>query len=323
MVEPGSLAPNSSDDRPSQMTRPEREAASRIQRLVDMLPRGFFSRTTQFILDAAACAVSLCLAYQLRFDSAVPPAHQAVMWAWMLLLPVMRPALMWALGGYDRIWRYFNLHDGMVLAVTSLPPTMFIVLVRYGLWRSLWVAQVPVSVIVMEYLLFVGLAGGVRALRRISFEAAGGRGPRLRALIIGTEASLPAALRHISSHHEISVVGLLAPDSKLHGLRIGGFWVLGEPATLGRLLTARAVDLVLIADAGLDSIGDMVATATEFGVDVRLLPSAENVLKGDVRVSTSPRPEDVLQDRAVLAEPHRNVVEAFRSRVVLITGAGG
>ncbi|HVP42922.1 MAG TPA: nucleoside-diphosphate sugar epimerase/dehydratase [Terriglobales bacterium] len=305
------------------MSRPEREAASYIQRVMELLPSGFFSRTTQFLFDAIACAISLYLAYQLRFDSAVPPMHRMVMWAWMLLLPVMRPALMWALGGYDRIWRYFNLHDGLVLAVTSLPPTMFMALVRFGLWRSLWMAQVPVGVIVIEYLLFVGVAGTVRSLRRMSFEAALGSGPRLRALIVGTEGSLPAALRHISSHHEISVVGLLAPDAKLHGLRIGGFWVLGEPAVLGRLLTSGAVDLVLIADAGLDSIGDLVATATEFGVDVRLLPSAENVMKGDVRVSTSPRPEDVLQDRAVLAEPHPNVVEAFRSRVVLITGAGG
>ena len=305
------------------MSRPERVAASRFQAMVDLLPRRFFSRSTQFAIDASLCTVSLYLAYQLRFDSAVPSLHRSVMWAWMLVLPVIRPALMWALGGYDRIWRYFNLHDGTVLAVTSVPPTLFILLVRFGLWRSLWVAQVPVSVILIEYLMFVGLAGGIRALRRLSFEASRGGGNKLRALIVGTEDSLPAALRHISGHHEISVVGLLAPDSKLHGLRIGGFWVLDEPAALGRLLTAGAVDLVLIADAGLDSIGEMVATATEFGVDVRLLPSAENVLKGDVRVSTSFKPEDVLQDRAVLAEPHPNVVEAFRSRVVLITGAGG
>ncbi|MBZ5647212.1 MAG: polysaccharide biosynthesis protein [Acidobacteriia bacterium] len=305
------------------MSRLERAAASRIQAIVDSLPRSVFSHTTQFTLDAAVCATSLYLAYQLRFDSAVPAGHRSVMWAWMLVLPVIRPALMWALGGYDRIWRYFNMHDGIVLAVTAMPPTIFLALIRYSLWRSLWVAQVPVSVITIEYLMFVGLAAGMRALRRLSFEAARGGGPRLRALIVGTEDSLPAALRHITAHPEISVVGLLAPDSKLHGLRIGGSWVLDEPAALGRLLAGGAVDLVMIADAGLHSIGDMVATATEFGVDVRLLPSAANVLKGDVRVSASPRPEDVLQDRSVLAEPHPNVVDAFRSRVVLITGAGG
>ena len=323
MDEAGISARSQSEQRPSRMSEAERHAASRLQRMLDKLPRRFFNRTTQLMMDAALCAVSLYLAYQLRFDSAVPPGHQAVMWAWMLVLPVIRPALMWALGGYDRIWRYFNLHDGTMLAVTSLPPTIFMLLVRYGLWRSLWVAQLPVSVILVEYLMFLGLAGGLRALRRVSFESARGSGPRTRALVVGTEDSLPAALRHISSHAEISVVGLLAPDSKLHGLRIGGFWVLDEPAALGRLLTAGAVDLVLIADAGLSSIGEMVATATEFGVDVRLLPSAENVLKGDVRVSTSPKPEDVLHDRPVLTEPHPQVVEAFRSRVVLITGAGG
>ncbi len=322
MEVPGSASVGA-NERPSGMSRLVRPAASSFHAIVSSLPGGFFSRTTQFALDAMVCVISLFLAYQLRFDGAVPPNHGAVMWAWMLLLPVIRPALMWALGGYDRIWRYFNLHDGIVLAVTSLPPTVFMLLVRYTLWRDLWVTRLPVSVILIEYGAYVVLGASLRALRRVSFEASRTTGSKVRALIVGNEDSLPAALRHVTTHAEISVVGLLAPEAKLHGLRIGGFWVLDEPSALGRLLAAGAVDLVLMADANMHCIGDVVSTATDFGVDVRLLPSATNVLKGDVRVSAPARPEDLFQDRPVTAEPHPAVAEAFRSRVVLITGAGG
>ena len=181
------------------------------------------------------------------------------------------------------------------------------------------------SVILMELLLFLVLAAGVRALRRVTFESSrGSAAAARRALVVGTADTLDAALRHVSSYPEVTVVGLLAPESKLQGLRIAGFSVMDEPGALPRLLASHAVDLVLIADASLDSIAGTVATATEFGVDVRLLPSAANIIRGEVRVSAQPRPEMAFVDRAAnLLPPHPDVVASFRNRTVLVTGAGG
>lgn len=297
----------------------------RLAALTDRLPEQLLSRGIQFSLDALACICALYLAFELRFEGAIPPRQQAVMWAWMLLLPLLRPGLMWALGGYDRIWRFFNLRDAVVLGVTSLPPTLFLLSMRYGLGSRLWETAVPASVILMELLLFLLLAAGVRTMRRMTFESsrrstAAGR----RALLVGNADTLDAALRHVSSFPDVTVVGLLAPESKLHGLRIAGFSVMDEPGALPRLLASHAVDLVLIADASLDSIAETVATANEFGVDVRLLPSAANIIRGEVRVSALPRAELAFEDRAAnLLPPHPAVVESFRGRTVLVTGAGG
>ncbi len=143
----------------------------RLAVLSDRLPEKFFHRGNQLGFDAAACAVALYIAFQLRFEGAVPGPQQAVLWAWMLLLPALRPGLMWALGGYDRIWRYFNLRDALVLAFTSLPPTLFMLAMRYGFGKKTWQAAVPSSVILMELLLFLVMAGGLRALRRVTFES--------------------------------------------------------------------------------------------------------------------------------------------------------
>ncbi len=318
----------SSPERPigesSGLRRLLRSALRTSVALMERVPTVLFSRTVQFGLDALLTAIALFLAYQLRFDGSVPYPHRTVMWAWMLLLPVVRPALMWAFGGYDRIWRYFNLHDAIVLGITALPPTFMMLVVRYGFAHKLWVAQVPASVIAMEFMLFLALGAGLRSFRRITFESARRSGARRRALIVGTEDSVASALRHVAAHPDMHVVGVLAPDARLHGMRIGGAWVLDEPSALPKLLAARSVDVVLIADAGLDSVGEIVATATDFGVDVRLLPSASNVLHGEVRVSTPPDPARVFSKEAVAAQPpHSAVVEAFHDRVVLITGAGG
>lgn len=297
----------------------------RLAALSDRLPEKFFSRGNQLGLDALACACALYLAFLLRFEGAIPGPQQAVLWSWMLLLPALRPALLWTLGGYDRIWRFFNLHDALVLGFSSLPPTLFMIVMRYGFGRRSWEAAIPGSVILMELLLFLVLAAGIRALRRMTFESSRrSASAGLRALVVGNADTLDAALRHVSSFPDVTVVGLLAPESKLRGLRIAGFSVMDEPGALPRLLASQAVNLVLIADASLDSIAETVATATEFGVDVRLLPSAANIIRGEVRVSAQPRPETAFVDRAAaLLPPHPDVLRGFRGRTVLVTGAGG
>jgi FlaA1/EpsC-like NDP-sugar epimerase len=297
----------------------------RLAAVADRLPGQFFSRGNQLALDAAACAVALYLAFQLRFDGAVPLPQRVVMWSWLLLLPALRPGLTWALGGYDRIWRFFNLRDAVGLGVISLPPTLFLLLLRYGFPRQSWDSAIPGGVALVELVLFLALAAGIRALRRLTFEysrrtASAGT----RALVVGTADTLDAALRHVSSFPDVTVVGLLAPESNLHGLRIAGFSVMDEPGALPQLLASHAVDLVLIADASLDSIAETVATASEFGVDVRLLPSAANIIRGEVRVSAQPRVELAFEDRpTTLSPPHPDVMENFRDRTILVTGAGG
>ena len=300
-----------------------RTTVAALARLFDRLPIAFYGRGTQMVLDAALCALALYLAFQLRFDGAVPHEYRVVMWTWVLALALARPLVLLVLGGYHGIWRYFNLHDAMVLAFTAMPPTLFLLVLRYGFGRTWW-ARVPASIIVIEYGAFLAMAVSLRALRRATFEASPQhRQQRVRALLVGNDATLPAALRHVTSHPELQVVGLLAPEPGLRGRHIGGCAVIDTPEALPRLLAANAAELVLIADARVDAIGDVVATATEFGVDVRLLPSAGNVIHGDVRVAAQQDPAAFLNGRAATANPQAAVVECFRGRVVLITGAGG
>jgi UDP-N-acetylglucosamine 4,6-dehydratase len=316
------LAPDLSGVRTPSSLRLGRSLLESLARFFDRLPMAFYGRGTQMILDAALCSIALYLAFQLRFDSAVPAEYRIVMWTWVLALALARPLVMLVLGGYAAIWRYFNLHDAMVLAFTALPPTAFLLVLRYGFSHKWW-ARVPASIIVIEYGAFVALAASLRALRRTTFEVSPQRQQRVRALLVGNDATLPAALRHVVSHPKLHVVGLLAPEPWLRGRQIGGCAVIDTPEALPRLLAANAADLILIADARVDAIGDLVATATEFGTDVRLLPSAGNVIRGDVRVAAQHDPAAVLNGRASAAQPPAAVVESFRGRAVLITGAGG
>jgi FlaA1/EpsC-like NDP-sugar epimerase len=285
-----------------------------------------YSRATQYVIDICIASFALWVAYLLRFDWAIPVNHVATMWLWLMVLPLARVFSLWVFGCYNAIWRYFSLTDATRIVWASMPAAVLLLVFRYILFRKYSLSSVPVSVIVLETCIFLTCVGGVRVARRMTFEGNLRTGVvRKRTLLVGSPDSLAGTLRQVSVYPDANVVGMLSPDRKAHGLRIGGFAVVDEPAALPELLVSRSVDLVLIADASLDSIGAMVATASEFGAEVRLMPSAADIVRGDVRVSILPKVDETLIDRAVVAEAEVDprVIEAFRDRTVLVTGAGG
>jgi FlaA1/EpsC-like NDP-sugar epimerase len=295
-----------------------------LGRAIDRLPRPLFSRWGQVFIDSILSITAIWFSYQLRFDFAVPRNYQQMLWIWAASFSLLCPFCIWILGGYRGIWRHFNLNDALLFALGATPPTVVALCVRFGWPGMMGKAGLPLTVIVADYGVFLMLGLSIRSLRRILYEASLHGGKRKRTLLVGSEAGLASALRQVALHSEVFVVALLTHDVKLHGTRISGFEVLDGPTTLPKQLARGEIDLVLIADADPDSIGNMIETAMQFGVEVRLLPSAANIISGDVRVSTMPRPEFALEHPVTLVnETHPAVVETFRGRSVLITGAGG
>jgi FlaA1/EpsC-like NDP-sugar epimerase len=300
------------------------EFAAQLGRAIERLPRPLFSRWVQIAVDALLAMTSLWLAWQLRFDFNVPLVYRIVMPASALLLAVARPVCLWAVGAYKSIWRYFNLSDALAIALGAITPTAIMLVLRLGWIHTHPKAVLPYTVITLEYGVFLLFAIGLHGLRRLLYEASLSISTPKRTLLIGSLEGLATAVLQISLQPGISVIGLLSPDVRLHGSRINGFTVLESLAALPKLLARGGVDLVLIADVDVEAIGDAVATAMELGVETRLLPSAEHVISGDVRVSRRPKPELAIDHAVPIASrPHPNVIEAFRGRSVLITGAGG
>ena len=301
-----------------------RELAAQVGRAIDRLPRWIFNRWGLMAIDASLSMVAIWLAWQLRFDFAVPQNYMAAMRVSAIALLVVRPLCLLGLGAYRTIWRYFNLGDAITLCLAAIPPTMLMLLLRIGWLHAHPMAVLPLTVIVLDYGVFLLFSVALRALRRYFFETSIGISSSKRTLLMGTTEGLASALRQISFHPELQLVRLLSPDKKLHRARLAGFTVSGGPESLAKCLAAESIDLVLIADLDVDTIGDAVATAMEFGVEARLLPLAAHIISGDVRISSNPKPESALKKAVqVTSHPHPAVVETFRGRCVLITGAGG
>jgi FlaA1/EpsC-like NDP-sugar epimerase len=296
----------------------------RIAFFLDELPTMTWGRGLQLVLDGAITMLAVYIAFQLRFEFALPARYVGLMLVWMAILGVARPLAIFGFGGYSSIWRYFNLRDAVGLAIHALPISGLLLVGRLVFSsRTRW-AAIPVSVILMELGMFIGMAFVVRGLRRALHEQALQVAPhRLRTVVVGNDHSIPGALRHVLSYPQFMVIGLLAEEDKLQGLTIGGLQVIGKPEMLAEIITRSSVSAVVIASAALDGIEQIVATATEYGAEVRLLPSAHDLVSGAVKIAAMPNTEKLLGHERNSTAPHERVVEVFNGRSVLVTGAGG
>jgi len=301
-----------------------RRLKTEMARALDRLPQIVFSRGTQMLLDTLACAGALFLSYLLRFEFALSSAELHQLGVWLIVLPVARPTSLLVCGVYSRIWRYFNLDDAFSFALVSTIPSLMLVLIRFLLPSNASFEPVPLSIIIIEYGVFVTLALSLRLLRRMTFSISTATHRQyLRILLIGSDNSLSHAMQRLRTCEDLLVVGMLVSEGALKGLRIGGFPILGHVSTLAKVLTSSAIDLVLITDTTLVCTADIIQTSTEFGVEVKILPDTSHIIRGDVRFATLPKAEMALGRGTSASAPHELVVEAFRDRVVLITGAGG
>lgn len=271
------------------------------------------------------CAASLLVAYQLRFDGEVPEVQLRTMMVWSVALPVLRLWSLFIWGAYQSVWRYLNMKDAVLFSFAAVPPTLLALVLRLTYPWHQGLTSPPSSVVIIELAIFCISALSMRMLRRAMFRASAPSGDVVRRVIlIGTCPNLAAALHDINLSPDVEVVGLLTEDPDMRGLSIGGHAVLGAPDFLDQILVSFSVDVVLIAAANLQCVGECVRTAGQYGAEVRLLPSAGEVLEGTVRVSAIPHAELALWNQPKeVAPPHELVVQTFRDKVVLVTGAGG
>jgi len=294
----------------------------RHARYADLIPTWLLHGYIRVLLDAFTAAIAMIDAYALRFDFHIEPKMQHSMWTWLCVVVIVRPlSLHLSPGGYQATWRFFDIRDALRLALRSLPVTIALLLVR---WCIPGVPIVPYSVLILEFSSFLILASAVRLTRRLAYEAAFRPADRPRALIVGSEKTLATAVHHLHGCKEAHVIGLVSEDERLAGANVAGSPVLGTPESLVSLLVRHRIEVVVLSGADLKCAAHVIRDATNLDVQVRILPSGSELMGGKVRVNRSVSVDQLTQGQAeTVSEVHPSVVNCFKGRTVLITGAGG
>jgi len=285
-------------------------------------PPWLLHRNVQMLLDSIVAVTSLWIAYLLRFDFAIPRSQQSEMAEWLIVVAVARPAAILLTNGYKATWRFFAFRDAIRLGARSVPVSICLLLFRAVVHDG---KAIPFSVLLMDLLLFMCLASALRTARRYEHEFLNRVGSGPNTLVVGSEATLAGAVRHLRASGNTNILGLVTDDERLVGLRIDGALVRGHISALPNLLAAHPVELVIIAGADMQGAEEVMHIVAQFGLQIRLLPSCVDLVKGKVQVRRIIGIDQISQvrQRKSSSTAHPAVTDCFTDRVVLITGAGG
>jgi pyridoxal phosphate-dependent aminotransferase EpsN len=272
--------------------------------------------------------LSYWMAYQLRFEFAIPIAYQAVFRETVLVVIAARVASFGVLGLFRGWWRSAGIYDLIDLLKASVIASSAIMLL---LAVTGDLSRVPRSILVLDWLgsvfLFGGARFGVRILREewlARQQAAGGT----TTLILGGGSAADQLLRHmrLDPNMRLRPVGLLDDDPTKKGIRLHGVRVLGPTVELKRhAIQCRARLLVIaIPSATRPQLRRLVDLCMGTGLDFKIVPSLGELIDGRVRLANlrEVRIEDLLGRDPVNLDLSL-VTADLRGKAILVTGGAG
>ena len=289
-------------------------------------PRGS-RRPIVIAIYVVLIGLAYLLAFQLRFDFTVPADEwrRAVVTLPVLLL--LQLGALTAFRVHAGSWRHAGVHDLLALTAAAGAGAAAFAMALLALG---FLPGIPRSVLLLNTLLFVLLAGGARLGVRCVHEGRfARRSPReRRTLVIGAGEAAERFLRE-STHagrREVHVVGCLDDNRRIQGLSIHGVPVLGPIDRVGEIAARQRAELLIIAipSASGEQMRHIVGLCERAGVQFKVLPSRRELLEGRAEIGQlrDIELEDLL-GRAPVHLDLRRVQRDLAGETILVTGAAG
>jgi FlaA1/EpsC-like NDP-sugar epimerase len=293
---------------------------------------GIGSRRAVFFLlgDAALLALSLIAAAWLPVDGAIPAEMVRRLPTAIAISLLAKLATFIAQGLYSLNWEQVGLEDMVTVFRCVTVGSAVFWLSALGLGRPPFLAALPRSVLLIDYLLSMCAVGAIRIGHRLHQHLThpyqnGGQ----RALILGAGVAgeqLARSLRYTAGSG-YAPVGFIDDHRRKWGTVIHGLRVFGGLERLPEVITERKIKAILIAVSSSTSsmLRAIISTAHQAGVrDIRIVPSPDATLNGRVSFTDlrEVQPADLL-GREVVRIDTAAIERWTRGCTVLVTGAAG
>jgi FlaA1/EpsC-like NDP-sugar epimerase len=287
-----------------------------------LLPRPL-KRAIALGADALICAITVWMAFNLRFESWTAWSHAhftAFVGAMAFALP-----LFIVFGLYRAIFRY----AGLPALMTVLKAVVIYAFIYTFAFTAIGVPGVPRSVgILQPMLLLLGVAlsrAFVRYWLGGVYQGILNRESLPRVLIYGAGSAGRQLAAALKTSPELVVVGLLDDDDRLHGQVLNGLRIY-NPSNMVALVAKLRVTQVFLAmpSASRARRNQILELVRASHVQVRTLPGMMDLAQGRVQVSDLKELdiEDLLGRDPV--PPNRDLLtKNITGKVVMVTGAGG
>ncbi|MDR3724544.1 MAG: nucleoside-diphosphate sugar epimerase/dehydratase [Terracidiphilus sp.] len=281
-----------------------------------------------YSLDLLAFAFSTILAFELRFDGALPVQYFHPMLVALCVWAGVKSGCFIA-GAVGRgSWRHTSVYDGVRLVLANSAGSVLgglVIFVLVGPW------SIPRSVYILDWLISCLLTEGARLAVRVAVTAKSRGsvdGEQTKTLIYGAGAAGRALLWELRQNQTLmcDVVGLVDDDPSKVGLVMDGKRVLGTGEALKALVRKRAIKRVLIAipAATGPQMVRILKFATDAKVEYKMVPSLGELVQGTElgKQIREVAVEDLLGRKPVQLDLDK-IRERIQGRVVMVTGAAG
>jgi len=280
-------------------------------------------------LQALIPFIALYIALFLRLDLDQDRINMTAFWIWAPSLSLIRLVSLLYFEAHTGLWRYVSVPDLLGITKAATASTLVFTLL---LWLISDFEGIPKSIPIIEWGVYIFLAGGVRVAVRVGREQlkANTRSTqyKTRVLIVGAGDAGAAFCSQVLSTPDflIQPIAIVDDDLSKTGQSLSGVPIIGPSENIPHTVESMQIDMVVIAipSATPEQRAQIVEYARKAHVEFRILPATDELLKGNVSISKFRRvdvsdllgrPETQLDDQALRA--------TFTNTTVLITGAAG
>lgn len=293
--------------------------ANNVRQRIRALPR-YTKRAITILVDVASVVLALLVTLSVQRDAGGGGFHGAgVLFALAVLAAV--PAFL-AIGLYRNVIRYMG--SGMLVTVV-ISVSAAMVLYRAFLWLS-EISVLSSAALMLHWLLTLLFVGGSRvAAGEFLREKNAAAQMQERTIIYGAGDAGAQLANSLKGRSGLNVVAFVDDNKDLAGSRIYGITV--YPATkLKELIDEYEVRQILLALPSASKVGlkEIFSRIEHLRVRIRTIPRFDALIEGRARISDI---EDVHIEDLLGREPvppiQNLLAKCIRSKVVLVTGAGG
>ncbi|MEJ5313587.1 MAG: nucleoside-diphosphate sugar epimerase/dehydratase [Anaerolinea sp.] len=287
--------------------------------------------------DLMLIVLSVLGSYALRFELGnffffyLPSAY------WMAgAALIIKPLVYYFFGLYRRMWIYASIREALMVVAASVTASALLAATMITLASFRFFVGFPRSVLIIDFLLSVFAAGGLRFTLRLLAESrinqaiqegVGSRHPQ-KVLIVGAGDAGALVVREMQKNPQLNLVpvGFLDDNPAKQRQQIYGVPVVGTLSDLEKVIDqTRAQQVIIAIPSAAGRVVRLVADACRAkGVPFRTMPGIYELLGGTVSVSRL-REVDItdLLRRSPVQIDESLVGATLSGKVVLVTGAGG
>ncbi|MBN1946802.1 MAG: polysaccharide biosynthesis protein [Bradymonadales bacterium] len=297
------------------------------------------TRSLQSTLDLLLLSAAFWVAFLLRFDGVIPYLYlkrALFLWPYVILLQYLSMVL---LDAPRFSWRYFGLREtNRIVLALALSSTFLLGMRLIGArlvkrLGFLQYVQIPIGVILLDFILVLLAILAARALRRLIGERreASRHSVDLApvpTLLVGAGSAGLVVAREISGRPDLGIqaVGFVDDDQSKVGTELHGVAVRGTTSQLDRIVreTKARRAIITIANAPRHHIRQMEEACRKAGLATQTIPGIHEIISGRVNLNRfTPLSIDQLLGRRPPALNRDRLLPIIADKTILVTGAGG